>query len=151
MSLLKITLPLASPERYLEWMRYWREVEAVMLDHPRLAELAGRESGAAFIREPLADYISHELIPQIVDAAEQALPGPAVSPELEVDADRAQDVVTYIARRTRWLEEPGVQKALGVQPLAPRIVDLRMRVLVTVRDQITSYMIRGGAAPVSHR
>ena len=139
---LKIRLPQAQPETYLAWMLYWREIEAVMLQHPPLRELAARESGATFIREPLADYVSHDLVPQIVGAAEQAPRGALVSPTLEVHAGKAQDVVTSIARRALWLEQPGVQRALGVEPLSAEIVDLRTHVLVTARDQITSYMAR---------
>jgi len=138
----KITLPPGSQEHYLAWMRYWREVEAVMLDHPRLAELAGREAGAAFIREPLADYMSHDLIPQIVAAAEQAAPGAVVSPTVEVEADKVPEILAYAAQRMRWLEEPGVHKALGLQPLSPETLEFRARALVAIRDQITSFMSR---------
>lgn len=64
-----------------------------MLDHPRLAQLAGDEAGTPFLRDPDADYISWDVIPQIVESAENAAAGSTIAPVLHVDADQALPMV----------------------------------------------------------
>lgn len=138
---LEIRLPEADHAAYLAWMSYWREVERVMLDNPRLAELAGGES-APFLRDPIADYLSHEIIPQIVEQAEGVGGDSPVAPVLHVHMDRMPAAIEYVAKRTGWLMEPGVHEALGIIPPSPQVVDLRVRVLVAVRDQVTRHQAR---------
>lgn len=131
----ELRLPPAPPGLYLRWMRYWREIERVMVDYPRLAELAGEES-APFLRDPIAEYLSHEVIPQIVEQAEGAATAPKVSPVLVADVSKIRRALDYIAKRAGWLSQPGVHDALGVAEPDSEIRDLRARVVVAVAEQL---------------
>src|SRR5207249_4164475 len=52
-----VTYPEAPPAIYLGWLAYFREVEAAMLEHPGLADLAMKEVGP-FVEGETAGFIS---------------------------------------------------------------------------------------------
>ena len=121
--------PEAPPDIWLRWLRAWRLVEQRMIESPALEALASSES-APFVREEFADMISAGLIPEIMRQAEAALRRGErlVRPRVELPVEYLAKLVRYVSRRARWLEQPGVSRALGVE-FPPEAQGLRERLL----------------------
>ena len=134
MPLIQVRFPEAPPTQYLRWMAYWRQVEALMLSRPALAEHAA-EQAAPFIREPIADYLSDVVIPQIIKQASEAdrLGRPMVMPVLEVDPELLAKGLDYVARRGAWLLTVAEK---SIPRLAPELVELRARAVEFVKPQL---------------
>jgi len=122
-------LPEAPPGIWLRWLRAWRRVEGRMIEFPALEALASSES-APFVREEFADTISAGLIPEIMRQAEAALRRGErlVSPRVELPVEHLAKLVRYVSRRARWLAQPGVSRAIGVE-FPPEVQGLRERLL----------------------
>jgi hypothetical protein len=115
-------------------MAYWRQVEALMLSRPALAEHAAEQS-APFIREPVADYISGVLIPQLVKAASAAEQrgDPMVQPVVEVEPETLLKGLDYVRRRGAWLLTLDDRT---LPRLDPELVELRARAIAFVTPQL---------------
>ena len=129
----RITLPAAPPQDYIRWMAFWRDVETKMAQAPRLAEMAGEES-APFVRDPVADFLSKEVVRAIAGQALEAERAGEASVEPVISGDRAllEEGMDYVIRRGGWMAQPGVMEALGVRPLEDDLVTLRMRAVQAV-------------------
>jgi hypothetical protein len=132
----KIRLPEAPPPHYLRWMGYWREVEALMLSNPALEKFAAEQS-APFIREPVADYLSDIVMPEIIKQASDAerRGQNSAAPVIEVDPDMLAKGLDYVRRRGEWLLTLGRD---AVPQLDPELVELRSRVLEFLRPQLSN-------------
>jgi hypothetical protein len=135
---LRLVLPPALPDRYLTWMAFWREVERKMVESPQLAEVAAEES-RPFLHDPVADFLSERVVAAISRQAHEARSRRAseVSPVVEGDEALLRQAMEYVAARGRWLQEPGVAEAMGIDPLEPDLVDLRNEVLASLMVQLT--------------
>jgi hypothetical protein len=135
---IRLVLPPALPARYLAWMAFWREVERKMVESPQLAEVASQES-RPFLHDPVADFLSEKVVASISRQAHDARSRGAseVSPAIEGDEALMRQALEYVAARGRWLQEPGVAEAMGIEPLEPDLVDLRNEVLSTLIVQLT--------------
>ena len=132
-----VTLPPAPPEAYLRWMAFWRQVERKMVEHPALEALASRES-VPFVRDPVANFISTQLVRQVVNqAAEAQRTGSSVVPlEITGPSELLSEAMDYVGRRASWLEQPGVLEAMDIEPLSSDLLALRANVVRTVREQL---------------
>jgi hypothetical protein len=134
----RLVLPPALPARYLSWMAFWREVERTMVESPQLAEMAAQES-RPFLHDPVADFLSEEVVGAIMRQASEARTrgDSEVSPAIEGDEATMRQALEYVAARGRWLQEPGVAEAMGIEPLEPDLVDLRNEVLASIMTQLS--------------
>jgi hypothetical protein len=133
----RVVLPEASPEQYLRWMAFWREVEQKVGERPSLQTLAAREA-APFLGDPVADYLSStvsEIAHQASAARDQGRA--AVAPEVEGPPDLLIEASSYVARRGAWLSQFKVAEAMGIDPLEPELVELRRRVVEAIRNQLS--------------
>jgi hypothetical protein len=135
---IRLVLPPALPQRYLSWMTFWREVERKMVESPRLAEMAANEA-RPFLHDPVADFLSERVVASISRQAQEARTGgdSQVSPVIEGDEEVVRQALEYVAARGRWLQEPGVAEAMGIDPLEPDLVDLRNEVLASIMTQLS--------------
>jgi hypothetical protein len=119
-------------------MAFWREVERKMVESPQLAEVASEES-RPFLHDPVADFLSENVVAAISRQAHEARSrGEAeISPVVEGDEALMRQALEYVAARGRWLQEPGVAEAMGIEPLEPDLVDLRNETLSTLIVQLT--------------
>jgi hypothetical protein len=138
MAEIRLVLPPALPARYLAWMAFWREVERKMVESPHLAEVAAEES-RPFLHDPVADFLSEKVVAAISRQAHEARSQGAaeVSPVIEGDEPLMRQALEYVAARGRWLQEPGVAQAMGIEPLEPDLVELRNETLATLMVQLT--------------
>jgi hypothetical protein len=141
MAEIRLVLPPALPGRYLSWMAFWREVERKMLENPQLAEIAAVGS-RPFVRDPVADFLSEKVVAAISRQAHEARSRGAseVSPVIEGEPGMVRQALEYVAARGRWLQEPGVAQAMGIEPLEPDLVELRSEALATLTVQLTEQM-----------
>jgi hypothetical protein len=135
---IRLVLPPALPSRYLAWMAFWREVERKMIESPQLAKIAAEES-RPFLHDPVADFLSERVVGAISRQAHEARArGDAeVSPVIEGEQALVRQALEYVASRGRWLQEPGVAEAMGIEPLEPDLVELRNEALASVTVQLT--------------
>jgi hypothetical protein len=138
MASIRLVLPPAVPQRYLSWMAFWREVERKMVESPQLAEMAANEA-RPFLHDPVADFLSERVVASISRQAQEARTGgdSQVSPVIEGDEEVVRQALEYVAARGRWLQEPGVAEAMGIDPLEPDLVDLRNEVLASIMTQLS--------------
>jgi hypothetical protein len=136
MAPIRLVLPPALPARYLSWMAFWREVERKMVESPKLADMAAEEA-RPFLHDPVADFLSERVAAISRQAQEARSEGASeVSPVIEGDEATMRQALEYVAARGRWLQEPGVAEAMGIDPLEPDLVDLRNAVLASLQAQI---------------
>jgi hypothetical protein len=138
MASVRLVLPPALPARYLSWMAFWREVERKMLESPQLAEMAAQEA-RPFLHDPVADFLSEEVVGSIMRQASDARTRGAseVRPVIEGEEPTMRQALEYVSARGRWLQEPGVAEAMGIEPLEPDLVDLRNEVLASIMTQLS--------------
>ncbi len=139
-----VTYPAASPNAYLRWLAYFREVEAAMLEHPGLADLALKESGP-FLEGPTARLIS-ELVGVLAQQARSARAEglPLVAPILSANARLLAESLALAEQRNAWLEaevsgRPLVE-VLGIDPLDPEAHALRVAAMENVRRQLLALL-----------
>jgi hypothetical protein len=137
MAPIRLVLPPALPARYLSWMAFWREVERKMVENPQLADMAAEEA-RPFLHDPVADFLSERVVAAISRQAQDARAqgASAVSPVVEGDEATMRQAPEYVAARGRWLQEPGVAEAMGIDPLEPDLVELRNEVLASLGAQL---------------
>ena len=119
-------------------MAFWREVERKMGERPRLAEFAGEEA-RPFLHDPVANFLSERVVAAISRQAQEARTqgDSEVSPVIEGEEQTMRQALEYVAARGRWLQEPGVAEAMGIDPLEPDLVDLRNEVLASLMTQMS--------------
>jgi hypothetical protein len=135
-----LTYPTATPDTYLRWLAYFREVEVTMLEHPHLAKLALRETGP-FVSGPVAGFISTtvgHLSRQALEASAAGLR--SVTPTVSGNARLLAESVLLAERRNAWLEaevsgRPLVE-ILGIEPLDREGHSLRTAAIARVRQQL---------------
>jgi hypothetical protein len=133
---MRVVLPDASPDSYLAWMAFWREVEQKMGESPALAEMAGSES-APFLDDETARITAQVFVPLLiaqVTAAKHAGDS-SVAPVIDADPDVLRSAIEVIATRGRWLTDERLT-AMGLEPLEPKLVNLRNATIEKVRRQI---------------
>jgi hypothetical protein len=119
-------------------MAFWREVERKMVENPQLAEMAAEEA-RPFLHDPVADFLSERVVAAISRQAQEARTRGAseVSPVIEGEEQTMRLALEYVGTRGRWLQEPGVAEAMGIDPLEPDLVDLRNEVLASIITQLS--------------
>jgi len=129
-------LPAASPDSYLRWMAFWREIEQKMGERPELEQQASTLA-APFVRDEIAGYLSAVVIPAIVDQARRATAAGELSVEPAFDGDQEvlERGLDYVAKRGAFLT-PEICRAMDVEPLEPKLAELRNRVLESLRHQL---------------
>lgn len=132
-----VTLPEAPPAHYLAWMAFWREVEQKVGTAPSLQDAAAEES-APFVRDDLADLISQRIVGAITAQATEALKAgeASIAPTIEAVPEVLAKALTYVTARVRWMT-PERLEAMGIEPLDPKLVELRARVVKHVLEQLT--------------
>ena len=100
---------------------------------PALEQHASSVS-APFLQGEVAEFISGVLVTEIIrQAAEAKRRGRReVTPVIEASPSMLLDVVEYVRRRGRWLEETVSLELTGVEPLEPELVALRRRAVRTL-------------------
>jgi hypothetical protein len=135
-----VTYPAARPEVYLRWLSYFREVEAAMLEHPGLADLALKEVGP-FVEGETAGFISTaiwSLASQVREARTKGLQ--VVAPTVSGNARLLALSLLLAEQRNAWLEaevsgRPLVE-VLGIESLDREGHALRSAAIDTVRQQL---------------
>jgi hypothetical protein len=134
----RIVLPLAAPTAYLAWMAFAREVSAAFRDRPAVAALAVPMAPATEEMLAAAEWMATQIMRQARDADREGLH--VVAPWLEAPAETFARVLDHMEPRAAWLDRhlarPEVSTALGVEPLAPELVELRDRSFRAVREAI---------------
>jgi hypothetical protein len=135
---IEIKLPEAEPADYLSWMAFWREVEQRVGASPALETMASEES-APFIRDDIARFLSDNIVGAIATQAGEAKQrgDELVTPMLRGNVEIVPRALHDVALRMRWLTDERC-RAMGIEPLEPHLVALRLRVLETVLDQLGS-------------
>jgi hypothetical protein len=133
-----VRLPQAHVDHYLGWMALLREVEQRMLERPPLAHEASRAAGASFIGDTIAAYISTVFVPEIRKQARAARDRgrQGVAPRIRGNLVILRQCLRSIEATGRWLEEPGVLKAMGIEEPGPQLRLLRKRVVQALRQQL---------------
>jgi len=135
-----VTYPAARPAVYLRWLTYFREVEAAMLEHPGLADLAVKEAGP-FVEGQTAGFISTRVGSLASQAREARANGLAlVAPSVTGNARVLAESLLLADRRNAWLEaevngRPLVE-VLGIESLDPQGHALRTAAIDSVRQQL---------------
>jgi hypothetical protein len=139
-----VTYPSASPDVYLRWLAYFREVEAAMLGHPALADLAMREAGP-FVQGETAGFISTAVGQLAAQAREARAMGlTRVAPTITGAARLLAQSLLLAERRNAWLEadldgRPLVE-VLGIDSLDEDGHRLRAAALDAVRGQLLALL-----------
>jgi hypothetical protein len=132
-----VTYPTATPATYLRWLAYFREVEAAMLEHPGLADLALKEAGP-FVEGRTAGFISTMVGVLASQAREARANGmPRVTPTITGNAQVWAASLLLSEQRNAWLEadingRPLVE-VLGIDSLDAEGQALRTDAIDTVR------------------
>jgi hypothetical protein len=139
-----VTYPSAPPSVYLRWLAYFREVEAAMLAHPGLADLAMKEAGP-FVQGETAGFISTAIGRLASQAREARAMGLArVTPTISGSARLLAESLLLAERRNAWLEadvngRPLVE-VLGIDSLDADGHALRTAAIDDVRQQLLALL-----------
>lgn len=126
-------LPAAPPDAYLRWMAFWRDVERVLLEHPKVREVADVEA-SPFLEGETAVFMSRAAGAIIAQAEDARAAGAAeIRPVIEVPHRTGflEEIASFLERRGSWLDAHG--GAIGIDPLEDDLRSLRVHVIQTVR------------------
>jgi hypothetical protein len=146
MAHIRIKLPARSPEVYLAWMAFWREVEDAMLRWP------GVEAVASLDRAPFLHHATARLLAglgaSIASASREAQRQGAaqVFPLIYGDPSQLLKGVRYMERRAEWMSRPGVLETMGIKEPAVEVVALQAAVIEAVRHEATRAVAGEGQA-----
>jgi hypothetical protein len=141
---IEVQFPPAPPALYLRWVAFLRTLEAVMHDHPPLAELARHESGVSFTEGEAASFVAGSVIPSIRRQAFQAITSQraTVAPMLATSRDVLAGWLDWTERQGAWLGlfgDDGAQRlrALGLTAMDGDLQDLVRRLTAVMAAAVT--------------
>jgi len=148
---IEVRLPTAEPALYLRWVAFLRTLEAIMHDHPPLAELARQESGASFTDGQVASFVAESVIPSLRRQAFQAITSErtTVAPTLTASRVLLHGWLDQTVRQGAWLglfgrQGPQRLTALGLKVPDADMRDLLQRIIAVLGDAGDA---GGGAGP----
>jgi hypothetical protein len=116
-------------------MAWWRDVEQALSTRPQLERQAS-EIAAPFFHSNVARFMSKTIAPALTTLALEAMRSEAetCAPVIEGPRSMLRDVVVYMDRRGRWLEE--MSALLGLPPLDTDIARLRRMAMEDIQRQV---------------
>ena len=129
---IELELPEAERTLYAELAELWRQLQRAMLENSK-GRIVSPE-GDAVLFDPVAEYLSAVVIPQV---AEQAESGPStIKPRLRVDGETMIAAVSDLSWHDQWLARDGMLLALGLPTPGAEVLALRTQVIRSLVDQL---------------
>jgi len=131
-----VLLPVAPPQTYLRWMRWWRRSERRTRDLIAGGDLVTRLALAPHPAELLWDVIGHEISRQAGLAKRQGRT--SVMPRIRTTDVLLVRALGYMDRRQRFYESGYAGAGAGVAAPSPESAMLRMRLTRSVARQLSA-------------